>query len=52
MRRRQPLPVPAPEVDEYAEVRIPFDDVLRKLTNTRPAGKLPAAKKAPAPKKG
>lgn len=46
MRRRQPATAPAPEIDEYAEVRIPFDDVLRKLTN---APALPKAK--PATKK-
>lgn len=51
MRRRQPQPLPQPEVDEYAEVRIPFDDVLRKLTNTPSAAKKAAAKKTPAQKK-
>jgi hypothetical protein len=50
MRRRQPQPAPQPEIDEYAEVRIPFDDVLRKLTNTPPPAKKAALKKAPAPK--
>ena len=51
MRRRQPAPAPQPEIDEYAEVRIPFDDVLRKLTNTPPLAKKAAPKKAQAPKK-
>lgn len=52
MRRRQPLPAPQPEVDEYAEVKIPFDDVLRKLTNTPAPQKAKApVKKAPAVKK-
>lgn len=50
MRRRQPAPAPAPEIDEYAEVRIPFDDVLRKLTNVQPAKKQ-SANKAPPKKK-
>lgn len=50
MRRRQPAPAPQPEIDEYAEVRIPFDVVLRKLTKTPPKAKAPA-KKAPATKK-
>lgn len=50
MRRRQPQPVPVPEVDEYAEVQIPFDDVLRKLMRM-PAVKKPAAKKTRTPKK-
>jgi hypothetical protein len=53
MRRRQPQTVPAPEpqVDEYAEVRIPFDVVLRKLTNTPAPPKKAAAKRVPTPKK-
>jgi hypothetical protein len=47
-----PEPVPQHELDEYAEVRIPFDDVLRKLTNTSTPPKAKASsKKAPAPKK-
>jgi hypothetical protein len=50
MRRRQPQPAPEPQIDEYAEVQIPFDDVLRKLMRM-PAAKKPAAKKARAPKK-
>lgn len=51
MRKRQPEIAPAPETDEYAEVRIPFDTVLRKLTNTPPPAKKAAAKKSPAHKK-
>jgi hypothetical protein len=39
MRKRQPQPSPQPEIDEYAEVKIPFDDVLRQLVNTKPAHK-------------
>jgi hypothetical protein len=50
MRRRQPLPAPEPEIDEYAEVKIPFDDVLRKLTSAPHAVKKPAAKKPKPPK--
>jgi hypothetical protein len=52
MRRRQPAPAPQPEIDEYAEVRIPFDEVLRKLVNTPHVARTKAQAKKPAPKKG
>lgn len=54
MRRRQPQPVPQPEIDEYAEVRIPFDDVLRGLVNAphaKVSASAPAKKAAPAKKR-
>jgi len=37
-------------VKEFQEERIPFDQVMRKLANTKPTHK--AAKPAPKPKKG